>query len=351
MISVCIIVRNESKNIRECLSRIKQYGFEIIVVDTGSTDDTKATALQFTDKVYDFKWCDDFSAARNFSISKANNDHILVIDSDEFIREIDIEDLRTALDNNSDLVGRIEICNIFSRGNEQMRVSERINRVFRKSLFCYKGRIHEQIVAKDGSEYSTYYAPIKVEHIGYDGDPQDIKKKTQRNIELLLMDEKENGKDPYILYQLGKSYYMQNDYFKACEYFAQGLEFDVDPKLEYVIDMVETYGYALVNSKQHEVALSFENIYDVFGNRAEFKFLMGLIYMNNAMFEKAVQEFLKAVKYKECSIEGVNSYKAYYNIGVIYECLGELDEAKAFYAKSGMYEKARERLKVLEKQE
>ena len=137
---------------------------------------------------------------------------------------------------------------------------------------------------------------------------------------------------------------MAGDYVSACDFFSQGLSYDLNPKLEYVIDMVETYGYALINSGQAEYALSFENIYSEFESGADFQFLMGLIYMNNACFEEAVEEFLKATKHKECKTKGVNSYLAYYNIGVIYECLGKKQLSKVYYLKSGEYEPAKLRL-------
>ena len=108
--------------------------------------------------------------------------------------------------------------------------------------------------------------------------------------------------------------------------------------------MVETYGYALLNSGQVEQALFFESIYDEFGKNADFQFLMGLIYMNNARFEDAVLEFEKATKHRECRNAGTNSYAAFYNIGVIYECLGDEKQAKQYYGKCGEYEPAKARL-------
>ena len=150
---------------------------------------------------------------------------------------------------------------------------------------------------------------------------------------------------PYILYQLGKGYYMAGDYREACTYFSCALSFDLNPKLEYVIDMVETYGYAMLNSEQPDKALFFQNIYEEFGNTADYQFLMGLIYMNNARFEDAVSEFLKATKHSASRNIGANSYMAFYNIGVIYECLGRADEAKRYYEMCGEYGPAEERLK------
>ena len=111
--------------------------------------------------------------------------------------------------------------------------------------------------------------------------------------------------------------------------------------------MVETYGYALINSGRAGEALFFENIYEEFGNSADFQFLMGLIYMNNAMFDVAVGEFLKAVRHRDCRMAGVNSYAAYYNVGVIYECLEKISEAKYYYQKCGNYEPAKKRLKLI----
>ena len=112
--------------------------------------------------------------------------------------------------------------------------------------------------------------------------------------------------------------------------------------------MVETYGYALLNSGQAKTALFFENIYNTFGNSADFQFLMGLIYMNNALYEEAILEFQKAVEHKICRTKGVKSYLAYYNIGVIYECLGEMPAAKKWYKQCGAHSPAEERIRRIE---
>ena len=93
-ISVCLIAKNEEKNIEECLKRLKPYGFEIIVTDTGSTDKTKELAARYADKVLDFEWIDDFSAARNFCAKNASNNWILSLDCDEYVNSIDVKTMR-----------------------------------------------------------------------------------------------------------------------------------------------------------------------------------------------------------------------------------------------------------------
>ena len=86
-ISLCMIVKNEEKVLTRCLDSIADLMDEIIIVDTGSTDSTKEIAGRYTDLVYDFKWVDDFSAARNFAFEKATMDYIYSADADEILDE------------------------------------------------------------------------------------------------------------------------------------------------------------------------------------------------------------------------------------------------------------------------
>ncbi len=368
MISVCVIVKNEEKNIDRCLAALSGYGFELVVVDTGSTDGTQKTVQKYTDSLHEFAWCDDFSAAKNYAVSKASSDLVLVVDSDEFLEPISQEEvikLEEQARRNPEKVGRIRRRNVFERDGVRQENQEWVNRIFDRRKFHYEGRIHEQIVSRQGKDYKTWLSPLSFVHTGYDLTREERKKKTQRNIRLLeqelsqinerigeleqeCSDSKEaaklHGQIPYLIYQLGKSYYMQGDYQQSCKYFDQGLSYDLNPKLEYVIDMVETYGYALINSGQEQTALFFANIYEVFGNSAVFQFLMGLIYMKNARFGAAMEEFEKAQQHKECRNAGVNSYAANYNMGVIQECLGNIDQAVAFYQKCSKYVLAERRL-------
>ena len=86
-VSLCMIVKNEAEVLARCLDSLADLMNEIIIVDTGSTDNTKEIAARYTNKIYDFTWNDDFASARNFSFSKATMDYIYAPDADEVLDE------------------------------------------------------------------------------------------------------------------------------------------------------------------------------------------------------------------------------------------------------------------------
>ncbi len=381
-VSVCIIAKNEEAHIEECCKRLQHYGFEIVLVDTGSKDRTVELARRYTDRIFSFDWCDDFSAAKNYALSKASHDWILSLDCDEYIETIDTKALLKCMERHPASAGRILIRNRFTENGqtafEQVRVSRFVNRRY----YHFEGAVHEQLVPRAGEKISdtgaadicgqklsgtftdvavtnanqagaarplkyVYPAPVTVLHVGYDGSEEEMLEKSRRNITLLEKELQEQGADPYLYFQLGQSYRRLHDYEKAAQYFDSGLAMDVDPALDYVQTMVESYGYTLLDLKRNQDALNLLGVYEEFSGRADFVFLMGLIYMNNGLFDQAVAEFQKATTMEEFAVEGVNSYKADYNIGVIYECAGFPEEARKAYRRCGGYAAAKARLELL----
>ena len=357
-VSVCIIAKNEEKYIGECLRRLAVYDWEIVVVDTGSTDHTVEIARTFTSNVYHYDWINDFSAARNYSISKASNDYILVVDCDEYLETDDMTDylihhltekitpaqagVLNRLSPSADLSKEVTSVNNVASST----VHEHIARFFHRKYTHYQGTIHEQLASIHNNPLEFIPIPLTFFHAGY--STTDIKKeKASRNIAMLEAELQRNGADPYILFQLGQSYFGLSDYALALPYFERAISMDVNEQEEYVQTLVESYGYCLLYLNQYHKALELEGVYSVFSKRADFVFLMGLIYMNNAMFDRAITEFLKAATITDCAVDGVNGYRAYYNAGVIYECLGNEKEAIKYYGKCKGYEPAEEREKML----
>ena len=354
-LSVCIITKNESHHLERCLNSLAKYPLEVVIADTGSTDDTFDMIKRILSSypkcniiVEHFKWINDFAAAKNYAISIAHNDLVMVIDSDEWITSENLKQVINTM--NDSLVGQIKRINIYERDGELFENHEWIGRIFNKKFYHYEGRIHEQLVNINNidAEIKRVKTEVTICHDGYAGTKEDVTNKALRNISLINACILDEGENPYMLYQLGKSYYMIGDYEKSAQCFDKALSYDLNPKLEYVIDMVETYGYSLINSNQSKKALMLENVYDEFGDSADFKFMMGLIYMNNERFDDAVNEFLSATQYKESRMKGTNSFLAYYNAGVIMDCLGYKEEALILYKKCDGYKKAMDRIKEIQ---
>ncbi len=347
-ISVCMIAKNEEQNIDKCLAPLKEQGFELVIADTGSSDRTKLLASHYTEHIYDFKWCNDFSAARNFTIFKASNDWILVVDFDEHLETADIRSLLLHIDTHEKGIGTITRHNPCSLLSGQTSVmTEQVARFFNRKYNHYQGIIHEQVFPIDGS--NPIYFPINISfyHHGYENETS-LAQKANRNLELLLTALEQNPDDPYLLFQTGKCYQVMKDYTSACNYFDAGLSCNIDPALTYVQDMIEAYGYCLLELKDYQTALNLSNVYELFASQTDFVFLMGLIYMNNALFDRAIAEFQKAASMKPGKTEGINSYMPNYNIGVIYECSGRTSDAVKYYQKCGRYQPALDRVHLLQ---
>jgi glycosyltransferase involved in cell wall biosynthesis len=339
-----MIAKNEETRLAKCLGLLRPHFAELVVVDTGSSDGTVAAAKQGADRVCHFTWNDDFSAARNYSLTQASHDWVLVVDCDEFLEEIDRAGMERMMAAHPTGIGMIVRRNPQEKADGEATVMvERVARLFDRRYHHYTGLVHEQATRLDGREAEYFALPLCFCHEGY-VNHEGAAAKAEHYLRILLADLHNNGPNPYTYFQIGQSYTVLGNSEEACRYYGLGLEYDLDPRQEYVRTMVEAYGYALLKLQRYGEALAFEGIYDEFATRADFPFLMGLVYMNNALFDKAVTEFEKAAAMEECATVGVNSYSAYYNIGVIYECLGEKERAGEYYRKCGDYAPAKKRL-------
>lgn len=350
-ISICIITKNEEKNMETFLSRIVKhtqgYPVEILIADTGSTDATQEIASRFPVRLIHFEWINDFAAARNFTLQQASNDWILVLDCDEYIEALDMDGIQYFIKHYPKSVGTLILKNHSHINGYGSVYIEQKERFFNRNYFHYTAIIHEQVCALDGSPLNRVAIPITADHCGYNGTLEEMQAKVKRNNDLLFKMLEQNPNDPYLYFQLGQSFSSLKDTEKAAYYYEKGLEYEVDPALEYVKIMVTSYGYALLDLGQLEVALQFRNIYDAFADSADFVCLMGLIYLRNGLINEAVNEFQKATTFKKAGVEGANSFIPTYNLGCIHEVLGDIETATALYKTCGNFQPALNRLAAL----
>lgn len=352
-ISICIIAKNEEAHMEAFLSSIKthmgNYPHEIVFVDTGSADRTVEIAKKYTDKIFFFEWIRDFSAARNFSLDCASNDWILVLDCDEYITDLDTSCFSAMISRFPHDIGMLSRKNHYEMNETDSIYTDDVERFFNRRYFHYDGIIHEQVRSRSDKPFQRIALPLVVDHCGYSGSYEELCQKAHRNNELLLKMLEETPDDPYLYFQIGQSYNMLRDDEKACYYYGKGLEYDVDPAAEYVQMMVIGYGYALLHLERYDEALQFQNIYDEFGNTADFVSLMGLIYLRTGMIVQAMAEFLKATTFETARTEGANTFIPTFNMGCVNEVLGNIDDAVKLYKKCGDFAPARKRLQELTK--
>ena len=145
-ISLCMIVKNEENVLARCLDTVADLMDEIIIVDTGSTDATKEIAARYTDKVYDFEWINDFSAARNFSFEKATCDYIYAPDADEVLDEVNRERFKALKENLIPEIDIVQMHYITASENETVlnSVKELRPKLFKRlRIFTWTDPVHE----------------------------------------------------------------------------------------------------------------------------------------------------------------------------------------------------------------
>lgn len=149
-ISLCMIVKNEEEVLGRCLDSVQGIADEIIIVDTGSEDDTVRIAHRYTDKVYYFEWIDDFSAARNYAFSKAASDYIMWLDADDVILEKHrpaFMALKETLEPDVDVVmAKYDLA--FNESGEATFSNYRERILRRAAGFEWVGPVHEVIVPR-----------------------------------------------------------------------------------------------------------------------------------------------------------------------------------------------------------
>lgn len=347
-ISVCIIGRNEEQHIDACLSRLANYPFEIVYVDTGSTDHTKEIAEKYTSSIFDFPWCDDFSAARNFSIEKASNNYILVVDCDEYLEDADLHALDELIQEFPLVVGQIVRNSPCYSGADETAVTDYVERIFDRRYYHYTGIIHEQVTPRTGdcSKLTVYQAPLTFTHVGYFTSQEDREKKAKRNITLLEKELESTPDDPYLYYQIGESYQLIGDHEHAFEAYDKGFYLDVDETLPYVRAMITSYGHSMLATGRAEKALTLEGVYEYFQDYADFVYMMGNVYLALRQNQKALNQFLHALELTDHLQDGTNSFLSLHNIGCIYEAYEYYDAAKEAYQKAAAmgYAHSQERL-------
>lgn len=321
-LSVCIIAKDEEKNISRCLKSVKDIADEIIVVDTGSFDKTVAIAKDFNAKVVNFKWCNDFSAARNKSLDMATKDWILYLDCDESLDITQTEDFKNKLNNTSNVGFCLKLINII---DNSLCVGPYILRVIKNGEgFRFNGRIHEQILPSIYKKYSSDYIEnleFNLYHYGYDLSLDEAITKNRRNLDI-LQSFNESEKDGFYYYNLANQYFVSSDFHRAIKYYDKAFRYD-DNAVGYRVyippNVIKCYydlGYYLAAIDRAEEYL------EVYTDYKDLYFLIGACYKELKDNDNAKENFKTYLKLQnENSIYPDKNYSELNNIRKIIKSL------------------------------
>jgi tetratricopeptide (TPR) repeat protein len=207
-VSLCLIVRDEEAVLPTCLASTADLFDEVIVVDTGSTDRSKEIAAGFGAKVVEFDWVDSFAAARNESLRHATGEWIFYLDADEYLDDANRRKFRSLIDN---LDGQNVAYVLHQRSTVK---TDRVSRTLLDRVCLFRNRpehrwrlrVHEQIVPALAATGTAFVrADITIEHTGYQ-DPAHSRRKAERYLHLLQLDNADLPDHPFILFKLCTTY-------------------------------------------------------------------------------------------------------------------------------------------------
>lgn len=234
-LSICLIVRNEESNLSLTLPALLAGTDEVIVVDTGSTDNTIKIAQDLGAQVFSLPWPDDFSKARNFSLSKAKSEWILWVDADEFIRASDLRKIKEIL-NKTDRIAFELYIKECALGEFEANLYYRRIKIFRNFLGIHFGRpINEQLFDSAGQLLKAEPLEFSVFHWGsrLAISQEKFLEKKRRNIAALKSALTKNQNDPLYHFLLGVNYQEINDLSLAIAHFQEAKELTGDVLLKY----------------------------------------------------------------------------------------------------------------------
>lgn len=312
-LSIAVITKNEEKNIRRLLESVKSLkeniSYEIIIVDTGSSDKTIAIAEEYTDKIYEYTWNNDFSEARNVSISHCVGEWILVLDADEELT--DIEKLIDFLNDDKNKI--YNTCEIICRSYGDIKLKTYADcglyRLFRNNTgFHYEGKIHEQPKVIE----PVIRTDIVINHYGYLNDDVNLViNKYERNIQLLLDDLNKNIKPEYTKYQMYKTYSFINKKREARKIIKE--EYINNNSYRNSIN----YGKELYNEGEYKRTIEVLSLLEKNYETLDVFFYLGVSYYKNKEYEKATEEFNKFIdEYNK--IHSIKGYEEKYKSIVVY---------------------------------
>jgi GT2 family glycosyltransferase/cytochrome c-type biogenesis protein CcmH/NrfG len=337
-VSLCMIVRDNARTIGPCLESIRPWVDEMIVVDTGSKDETPRIAQRMGARVFHFLWCDDFSAARNESLRHARGQWIFWMDSDDTIdadcgrkmRELayDKVDSRTM-----GYIMQVHCPGPGESGHNDLTVVDHVKLFRNLPQLRFDGRIHEQIlpaIRALGGEVA--WTPLFVVHSGYDHSPEGQERKKQRDLRILQLELSERPTHPFTLFNLGMTYADIGEYHQAVDYLERSLR-NSSPEESHLRKVYSLLVYCHMQIQDGAAWRRCEEGLRLFPKDLELRFRLGVLQHSSGQLEAAAATYRqllgeKADRYFTSMDRGIQGFKARQNLAVVFTDLGDFLRAE-----------------------
>jgi glycosyltransferase involved in cell wall biosynthesis len=333
-----MIVKNEEKVLRRCLDSVRGIVDEIIIVDTGSSDNTKEIAKEYTDKLFDFKWNNNFSEARNYAASKAQGKWILVLDADEYVDPSNLQQAIEEVKSHNNLydIYAVNIVN-FAGKNGENTVQHKHVRIYKNdgTIQFYRA-IHEQLKKENGI-VNVGLSSLIIYHSGYLSQTVKEKNKNERNFPLVQYELNQLTSKGFDYFNLGNELKRLGQTKEALDAYIKAYQNKEDILHEWVpfclCNMVE----CLISLERYDDALAI--IYDaenIYSNTVDFTYYKGHIFLIQNRYDDAreVFEFILQNKEKFNTIIKSSDFRDYFpykRLGYIYEVKEDYENAVKHY--------------------
>ncbi len=340
LLSLCMIVRDSAGTLPACLESIRPWVDEMIVVDTGSLDETVAIAQRMGARVFHFPWCDDFSAARNESLRHARGRWLFWMDSDDTIdanngRRLRDVALGNAADHPQGYVLQVHCPGLGIEGRADVTVVDHVKLFRNDARLRFEGRIHEQIlpaIRRVGGDVE--WTDIYVVHSGSDQSAEGRKRKQERDLRILQLDLAERPDHPFVLFNLGMTYADVGQHERAVEFLKRSLQAASRDESHVRKAYALLAGSQLQLGRLADARQTCGQGLALFSRDPELLFRQGIVAHQSGQLEDAVRAYEGALANADephfSSIDrGIVGFKARHNLALAYEDAGKLTAAEA----------------------
>ena len=344
-ISACVIAKNEAENLPRWLASMQVFADEMIVVDTGSEDATAEIASTGGAKVFHFDWVDDFAAAKNFALDKAQGDWVVFTDADEYFTEESAPRVRPLIEEystRSKFDGFIvHLVNIDMDTGALLGTTAEVQRIFRHATHIrFVGSIHEHVenLSGDPGREMVMAPGLTLYHTGY--SPRIIKEKSRRDLALLLARRARGEKKKLDEYHLMDCYYSLEEYPEAARYARLARDSSDRPVgSEDRPHAVLLQSLILMGAADEEITAAYETARAAFPEKADFPMLYATYAWMQGYFARACKAYRLGVQlheeyYREGDYSGLLAPSAYARLGEAAELAGQTEEAAALYERA-----------------